>query len=694
MVHERNPPNSSPRKPAILTPSDPTPVRSKKPITSEPLIDVSGFPTTPDAGGFRYPSMSEAKRRLEELPALRHGLGRWESVDTQASASTMRETQQSSVSEFHTPLSGRKDDDFNYDSNDDDRDLDAQSNRKGRVQFNIPLPKDVPLPSNPGSPIDEPTEWAYGHRSFQAPRRLSARRHSFVTLDLRLAHQQDPETSEELLTLFHDDNDGEISNDNIIASVKNGHGLKDTMSGLSDQWFAVLCKYTDIEDAANSDLTRAEAMLEAAKESNAQAQLAKAEINKKNKEYLNKLVSIEQKLTGMRDYYEAQRKVVADQEGKLEKSRNTILRLRRERDESRENASTLRSTMDELKEKLEEYEDTIRQLRTERKGRKKPSREVEDTSESESSDDEQTATTRKSRAATPHSIGGDSSASYLTKSEPRYPDISTFKGSADENIERWIASAETKFRKSYASFPEEWDKIEYLRDHTADAAWEVINYRALHAPEGERYSDRKQLYEDLQEAFGVVDKQGAVLQDLRDGKLNQKADEALSAWLSRFNNAIVYLHLDDASKAFWALNCISKRFKGAAVNGAPTGETWLQLQTRLREVELRQRAAYGKEKDKERTSKGSGNPTTKSSSSRKSEEKKDRPYDEYHRPISQFNIIKKKGLCARCLKPGHTAKDDKAPCKGQKKVAWKEDLASIEVAELDAPPPASEPAEN
>jgi hypothetical protein len=44
----------------------------------------------------------------------------------------------------------------------------------------------------------------------------------------------------------------------------------------------------------------------------------------------------------------------------------------------------------------------------------------------------------------------------------RYPNVSIYYGKEDEDLEQWMALAETKLKRLWKSFPDEWAKIEYL----------------------------------------------------------------------------------------------------------------------------------------------------------------------------------------------------------------------------------------
>lgn len=108
--------------------------------------------------------------------------------------------------------------------------------------------------------------------------------------------------------------------------------------------------------------------------------------------------------------------------------------------------------------------------------------------------------------------------------DARYPNISDFHGNDGEDLEQWIASAETKFSRSWKSFPNEWTKVEYLRGYCKDAAYNAIRLHAL--PQShDKYTHRQALYDELNEHFGVRDKQKVALNKVIHGKIKQGDDE-------------------------------------------------------------------------------------------------------------------------------------------------------------------------
>jgi hypothetical protein len=65
-----------------------------------------------------------------------------------------------------------------------------------------------------------------------------------------------------------------------------------------------------------------------------------------------------------------------------------------------------------------------------------------------------------------------------------------------------MALAETKLKRLWKSFPDEWAKIEYLRGYCKDAAYNAIRLRAL-LQLNDKYQHCQDLYDELEELFGV-----------------------------------------------------------------------------------------------------------------------------------------------------------------------------------------------
>lgn len=257
-----------------------------------------------------------------------------------------------------------------------------------------------------------------------------------------------------------------------------------------------------------------------------------------------------------------------------------------------------------------------------------------------------------------------------------------------------MASAETKFRRSYRNFPDEWTKVEYLRGYCQEAAYNVIKLRALPTA-GQRYTHRQELYDELNEHFGVRDKQRVALNKIIHGKIKQGDSEQVGTFLARFNQAAVEANLDVTAKLMYALQNLNGRFKNPAVNNSVVDESWGDFTARLRVVEANAIAAYGNATIKKDTKKDSKSADTKKTDENKAGSNSSSTRDKNDpkgcwRPKEQFNRIIKQQVCARCFRPGHRGTDKDAPCHDTDKLPFSrfEEMYEADLCE-EAPKDAS-----
>jgi hypothetical protein len=244
-----------------------------------------------------------------------------------------------------------------------------------------------------------------------------------------------------------------------------------------------------------------------------------------------------------------------------------------------------------------------------------------------------------------------------------------------------MASAETKLKRSWKSFPDEWAKIEYLRGYCKDAAYNAIRLRAL-PQSNNKYEHRQDLYDELEELFGVQDKQKVALNKIIHGKIKQADSESVGAWLSRFSNVAIEAGLDTKTKHSFALTNLNSRYKSPAVNNAGHDESWAAFISRMRAVEFNNAAAYGTER-RNRDTRGGGKRDTKKDASKPGSRSQNDEYGSW-RPKEEFAKIMAKKVCAKCFKSGHRPTDKDAPCRRQKKKPFSafEDLAAANKEEL------------
>lgn len=110
--------------------------------------------------------------------------------------------------------------------------------------------------------------------------------------------------------------------------------------------------------------------------------------------------------------------------------------------------------------------------------------------------------TPSSKSQTPFSTAGTTIEVGKNK---KYPDVPLFYGNGDdrEKWEGWRLHLESKFRQSAILYACEQDKIDYIRDHCKDTAYEVIKVKANPA---NAYFAASEMIQDLENMFGEFGK--------------------------------------------------------------------------------------------------------------------------------------------------------------------------------------------
>jgi hypothetical protein len=609
-----------------------------------------------------------------------------------------------------------------------------QNGNKGKKNVVINAP-DSGEKSNGGDDggVNYPTFKNYTRDSrsrFSSSRRISTVRYGYVTQDLDLCMrdlQRDDKAVEHII-LFHYkydekgepvvDADGDpalVDGDNVIAKVSNETELKASIEEHPGDWFAVISKFIDLRLSYDTDVANATALLEQAADANISALRTKAEVEQNLDRMRNNWDNLRRDLDRRRD---EQQTLITKQELSLEKARTLVNRVRGERDD-------LRSSNANLTQQLADTEANLAAALDNQKQRKPKVREEFDPSSSNDDDDESDfpdsrgrarrsrspprgrkkppRSHSRSRSPPPPKREGrrDTPLSNITRqtpridrtdkstSDPRYPNIRDYHGKDTEDLEQWVAAAETKFNRSWASFPDEWSKVEYLRGYAKEAAYQVIKIRALPQSE-DRYEHRQQVYDDLYENFGVLNRRASALGRLAGNEFKQGPKETIGQWVSRFNLIAIEAGLDDQTRIFYALQNLNGRFKAPASHNGAEGESWQQLVNRLRNTEMKLNAAYGntgdggdnKEKDRRSKKKDGDNKDSRNRS-------RNRGDNSYRRNKDQFKIIMEKRVCAKCFSTGHKPNDPDAPCKNSKARPF-EELAAMMDGEPD---PAELPAQ-
>lgn len=566
--------------------------------------------------------------------------------------------------------------------------LTDRSGDKDQTEDTSHEPGDEDVDPQQSDDADEGFSFVGRDSRFYTPRRLSQARMSYATADTvfehRLAEEDDKE--DPVIILHHQTTLNTVGEE--IDSIRSPEELMDSVNNHPVEWFSAINKAADTIRSAIKELATANGLLVSAEtayygERERVRGIARDSKNLEKsfadmrQEYQREKQQAHEKLQDTRYQLAEAQKKIHGQEASLQKARDGIARVR--------------AIRDDYKQRVLSLEEIIRT------GVHQHPQEPQDEFDSETEMPPPRATTEGAQDSSAYFrpspiiqpsptinplrpspyLGSHSSVHHAH--ETKYPDIKEYDGTDD--IERWIASAETKFDRSPSMFPDEWAKIEYVRDRTKGEAYHTIKNRALRGRENP-YTTVQELFDDLKDAFDVYDKETEANRKLQDGSLAMKKDETMGMFLSRLNTVYAHAGLGDKAKRFQAINHLLPRYRNPASQSTNNNETWNDFQRRMKNLEQGMSMLLPREKKNETSNnkkdeKGSRNPTAPSTPS--------------GRTNAQFSIIKKKGLCSRCLKHGHMANDDKAPCKGQKPTPFNS-MPELRAAITEVSSPLSTPA--
>lgn len=303
----------------------------------------------------------------------------------------------------------------------------------------------------------------------------------------------------------------------------------------------------------------------------------------------------------------------------------------------------------------------------------------------------------------------------------RYPDVPDFYGSKDDRHkwDGWRMHLYSKFRQSAGEFPNELDKIDYVRDHCKDTAFDVIKTRS-DMSHYNPYSTADEMIVELDAMFGTYDKvakSDAELHDPNFGMGVKEKKETFEAFYARFSAAIAPLDYSDTLKISNLKRLINTRLR-YRISGE-SFSTFRELVARLRHIaadfEAIDKANPNKDKDN-KTGGGQGGAGGSSGSSRNNNNSSSnrsgsnsRPGNsrqgssyqgsgyKYPRPL--IDRIVKENRCWKCLKTGHRSGDRGAPCKDAEQLTKEQvevmmKTMGVETAEEQNPSELPERSEN
>ena len=276
----------------------------------------------------------------------------------------------------------------------------------------------------------------------------------------------------------------------------------------------------------------------------------------------------------------------------------------------------------------------------------------------------------------------------------KYPDVPLFYGNGDdrEKWEGWRLHLESKFRQSAILYTCEQDKIDYIRDHCKDTAFEVIKAKA-NPTSANAYLTSSEMIQDLENMFGEFDKvakSDALLHDPKFGMAVANPKETFDEFLARFTSAIAPLDFTDRHKISNLRRTLSERLCFKMADGT-TYTSFSQYVSRCRQCDLDLRQADGfsnrnrndKNKSSSSYSKGQGRQAGNTTGQSKNLNR--------YRSSNAASTLRsgqlkqrliKEGRCFKCGKKGHLATDTDAPYKDQVAIPDQQivfDLKAVEV---------------
>lgn len=145
----------------------------------------------------------------------------------------------------------------------------------------------------------------------------------------------------------------------------------------------------------------------------------------------------------------------------------------------------------------------------------------------------------------------------------KYPDVLLFYSNVEDRKkwEGWQLHLKSKFRQSAILYTCEQDKIDYIRDHCKDTAFEVIKAKA-NPISANAYLTSSEMIQDLKNMFGEFDKvakSDVLSYDSKFGMAVANFKETFDEFLARFTLAIAPLDFTDCNKISNLQRTLSKR---------------------------------------------------------------------------------------------------------------------------------------
>lgn len=230
---------------------------------------------------------------------------------------------------------------------------------------------------------------------------------------------------------------------------------------------------------------------------------------------------------------------------------------------------------------------------------------------------------------------------------------------------------EAKLRQSAESFPDYWDKVDYVRDHCKDAAWDIVKTRSM-ANSNNPYDTFEEMVQDLDNMFAEYDQTTKAEAKLHDKKFPMgtvKKDESFDEFLARFPATIAPLDFTERHKISELERWATSQLRWKVSDGVrPVSLNAFIIRLRQCDTDIRKHNNYNSINQASRQNEGPrrGNYTSNPSGGSKpraSNQQSSSQGSSYRHPPKVVEKLTKEGRCFKCLKKGHRSRDKNATCK-------------------------------
>ena len=502
----------------------------------------------------------------------------------------------------------------------------------------------------------------YSYSQFSDYQRVSASRYSFASgsyafaiREINVVEQplggEPEERTVEALILYHDNDDTEINDEDTIDRVWDEDTFNQAIRRHKQHWFPAVFKYVDLALGMNLDQEKANELLQDARTQVTAAEAARDAASDKMDKVQAELQAHKAECMSI-----IPRQELEDFIAGAKKAVPLVERLRKEK-------SAMKATIAKQEKEITDRKNTYNALwESIGDGGDPPDFARPVNSTFDDSEDDSPPPPPPPQPAPRDTRGGTPGTTMtgLTSSgrawRAKYPDPEKFKGEFNsegeltQDWERWYSQVIAKLDHDYDG-ADERDKVNYVRDRTESNAFNEIRERAI-AGSTNPYDTINELLEDLETAYGDIDREGTAIAKLTAGKLQQSKKEPISQWASRFKAACRRGDINDRTMRSYALQNIDKEYLTHFQMGGDR-EPFEHAINRLRKAE-RELNLVAKGPATATTKKTTGGGVTGSTSGGAKKTTSGAPrINKCGRTDDQVTKCMKKGLCLRCLEKGH-----------------------------------------